>query len=342
MKRVRIPLPPVAARLAAVLAAVLATPIYAAIDGTVINATTGKPAAGIAVSLIQPGENGMQPLADTKSDAHGKFSFSQDIKGGPAFVQATFQGTPYMKMLTPGTPTTGVEVPVFESTTKDVAKVQQHMILLQPGADAINVSETILYQGDPKLTYNNGDAGTIRFYVPPEAKDDVKATIGFDMPGGNSIPIQRQVDKSKTPNVYKIDYPIKPGETRVDITYSLPASPLAYAGKILHKEGKTRLVVPNGVEAKGDSIVAVGREPQTQATVYDVNAPNFKVELTGTGALQAPQAESGEDAGQPQIIESPPPVYSQLYWIAGLIFAVLALGTLLLLKNKPLQADAQK
>jgi hypothetical protein len=320
----------------------LASPVFAAIDGTVINATTGKPVGGIELSLIQPGQNGMQPLADTKSDAAGKFSFSQDVKGGPAFVQANFQGTPYLKMIAPGTPSTGIQVPVFESTTKDVAKVLQHMILLQPGTDAIQVSETILYQGDPKLTYNNGTAGTIRFYVPPQAKDDVKATIGFDMPGGQSIPIQRQVDKSKTPNVYKIDYPIKPGETRVDITYTLPPSPMTYSGKILHKDGKTRIVVPNGVAAKGDNVVEVGREPQSQATVYDVNAPEFKVDLTGTGVLQAPQAEQGEDAGQPQIIESNPPVYSQLYWITGLIFAVLALGTFLLLKHQPLQAATKK
>jgi hypothetical protein len=89
-------------------------------------------------------------------------------------------------------------------------------------------------------------------------------------------------------------------------------------------------------------VVEVGREPQSQATVYDVNAPEFKVDLTGAGVLQAPQAEQGEDAGQPQIIESNPPVYSQLYWIAGLIFAVLALGTFLLLKHEPLQADTKK
>lgn len=328
MSAVKIPLP--------LVAALFITPLFAAIDGTVVNGTTGKPVAGVALSLIQPSASGMQSLADTKSNASGRFSFSQTTQG-PAFVQATFQDSPYLKMLVPGTPTTGVEVTVFDSTTKDVAKVQQHMILLQPGPDAITVSETILYQGDPKLTYNNGNAGTIRFYVPPEAKDDVKATIGFDLPGGSSVPIQRQVDKSKTPNVYKIDYPIKPGETRVDITYTLPPSPLVYSGKILHKEGKTRLVVPNGVEAKGDDIVAIGKEPQTQATVYDVNAPNFKVELTGTGVLQAPPAESGEDAGQPQIVESPPPVYKQLYWVTGLIFALLGLGTYLLLRHEPVQ-----
>jgi hypothetical protein len=333
MNRFRLPLP--------LVAALLASRLCAAIDGTVINATTGKPVPGIEVSLIQPSQNGMQPLAETKSDAAGKFAFTQTTQG-PAFVQANFQGTPYLKVLIPGAPTTGVQVPVFESTTKDVAKVAQHMILLQPSADAITVSETILYQGDPKLTYNNGNAGTIRFYVPPEAKDNVKATIGFDMPGGQSVPIERQVDKSKVPNVYKIDYPIKPGETRVDITYTLPPSPMTYAGKILHKEGKTRLVVPNGVSAKGDGITEVGKEPQSQATIYDVNTPNFKVELTGTGVLAAPQAESGEDAGQPQIVESNPPVYSQLYWIVGLIFAVLGLGTYLLLKHQPLEAGAKK
>jgi hypothetical protein len=35
-------------------------------------------------------------------------------------------------------------------------------------------------------------------------------------------------------------------------------------------------------------------------------------------------------------------VYSQLYWIVGLIFAVLGLGTYLLLKHQPLEAGAKK
>ena len=48
---------------------------FGAFDGTIINRTTGKPAAGTIVSLVQPGGGGMQTLASVKTDADGKFKF---------------------------------------------------------------------------------------------------------------------------------------------------------------------------------------------------------------------------------------------------------------------------
>ncbi len=317
-------------------------PLFAAVDGTVIDATTGKPVPGISVSLVQPGDAGMQSMGETKSDGSGKFAFAQDAKG-PVFIQAVYQGVTYMKTVMPGTPASGVQVEVYDSTKKDVAKVSQHMLLLQPNGTDISVSEMLLYQDDTKLTFNDHENGSIRFYVPPGAKDDVKATIAFALPGGASIPIQREVEKTKQANIYKIDYPLKPGETRVDITYTFPeGNPAVFPGRILHKEGKARLVVPNGVEAKSDSIKEVGKEPQTQATVYDISGDSFQVELRGTGSIQAAQTDPNEDQGQPQIQESPPPVYEKLYWLLGLAFAVLGLGTYLLLRHQPPAASAKR
>ncbi len=46
----------------------------AAVDGTVVNQTTGKPQAGVLITLVQPGAAGMQTLATVRSNAEGKFS----------------------------------------------------------------------------------------------------------------------------------------------------------------------------------------------------------------------------------------------------------------------------
>ena len=42
-----------------------------AIDGTVINKTTGQPAANVPITLVKPGQGGMKTLGTTVSDASG-------------------------------------------------------------------------------------------------------------------------------------------------------------------------------------------------------------------------------------------------------------------------------
>jgi hypothetical protein len=225
-------------------------------------------------------------------------------------------------------------VDVFDSSSKSgVAKVSQHFIVLQPAASAMAVAEGILYQDDGKITYNDPVNGSFHFYLPPEAKGQVTVTV--NAPGG--MPIKRPAEPTKEPNVYKINYPLKPGETRFDLNYTVPlTNPLVFSTKILHTEGASDLVVPNGVTLKGDDIELAGQEPKTEARVYRIKNANFKVEVEGTGSLQPPDASAsqGEDGGgQPTIQEVKPRIYDRLYWILGISFAILGLGCALLYRS---------
>ena len=102
------------------------------------------------------------------------------------------------------------------------------------------------------------------------------------------MPIQRPAEKTKQANVYKVNYPIKPGETRFDLNYVVPVtSPLIFSGKILHAEGASDLVVPSGVTMKGDNIDLAGQEPKTQASIYRIRGTEFKVQVEGTGFAAA-------------------------------------------------------
>ena len=310
---------------------------FAAVDGTVIDRTTGKPAVGAIVSLVQPGQGGMQTLASVKPDATGSFRIEKEGQGGgPTLIQTFFDGVIYTKPIMPGAPTSGIEVDVYDSSSKaGVAKVSQHFIVLQPGTSEMAVSEGILYQGDPQLTYNDAANGSFRFYLPPEAKGQVSVTI--NAPGG--MPIQRPAEKTNTPNVYKVNYPIKPGETRFDLNYTVPVtSPLIFTGKILHPEGASDLVIPNGVTIKGDGVELAGQEPKTQASIYRIKGNEYKVEVAGTGSL-SPQAEASsggdEDNGAPGIQEVKPRIYDRLYWVLGIAFATLALGGVVLYRSSP-------
>jgi len=305
-------------------------PAFAAVDGVIINGTTGQPEPNTTVMLIQPTQAGMQTLGTTKSDAQGKFSFDDNSAQGPRLIQAIFQGVQYNHMVPPGMPSTGLQIPVFASTTKaGTAKVTQHFIVLQPGEKEMTVSEGLLYVGDPSLTYYDPVNGSVRFYVPPEAQGLTSVTVN---PAGG-MPIQRPALKTKEPNVYKVDYPVRPGETRFDINYTMPTvSPMVFSDKEIHPEAASNLVVPSGVTAKSDDLDLAGTEPKTQASIYRIKNASFRVEVQGTGALQ--QAEgSADDNGQPQVQEVKPRIYESLYWILGMAFAILGLGSVLLVRN---------
>jgi len=311
-----------------------ALPAFAAVDGVVMNGTSSQPQANAIVSLVQPGQGGMKTLFSVKSDAQGKFSFSQEAPAGPLLLQTLYQGVLYNKPVMPGGAASGMRVEVFDATNKPVAKVAQHFIVLQPTGTELNVSEGILYQGDPKLAYSDPVNGTFHFYLPPETQGKVQVTIN----SAGGMPIQRPAEKTKQENVYKVDYPIKPGETRFDLNYTVPATnPMTFSSKVLHSEGASDLVAPHGVTLKGDDIELAGTEPTTQASVYRLKNLNYKVAIEGTGALQQAGAGGGgqdEDNGAPSLQEVKPRIYDRLYWILGMAFAILGVGTVLLYRTR--------
>ncbi len=308
-------------RILLILAASISS-VFAAVDGVVVNGTTGKPQAAVIVSLVQPSASGMQNLASLKSGADGKFSIEARLPPGPALVQAIYQGVTYNLVLTPGTPTNNLRVEVYDATTNAAsAKIAQHLLVLEPTADGLTVTETFLCQNDTKQTYQDPAKGSVQFYLPEAARDKVEVTIAA--PGG--MPIKRPAEKTKIDGVYKASYPLKPGETRFDVGYTLPPGN-TFAGKNVMPGAPMNLVTPPGVTLSGDGIETKGQEPQTKALVYTATTPSYEVKIEGTGSIRGGDAPSAEDTGQDQIQVVPARIYTRLYWILGLTLGILALG----------------
>jgi hypothetical protein len=304
--------------------------LLGAVDGTVTNATTGKPQASVLVNLVQPGAQGMQTLASMKSDAEGKFKIDKDVPPGPVLLQAMYQGVLYTLVLPPGGPTSGVHVKIYDTTAKPgVAKVSQHMILVEPSTKSLDISETFLIENESTTTFQDPVNGSIQFYLPEAANGKVGVTI--NSPGG--MPIQRSAEKMKEKNVYKIAYPVKPGESRFDVSYSLPPTE-TFTSKVLHGEGITRLVTPSTVTLEG--VRALGQEPQTKAHIYEAGDSEYTVKITGTGSLRSQETAApaeDEDTGAPQIEEKSARVYNRMGWVLVLVFAILGLGGFLLYRR---------
>lgn len=309
----------------------------AAVDGTIRNGTAGKPQPGVFVTLYRLGQTGPQPVKSLKTGPDGRFQFDQNVQG-PHLLQVIYDGVLYNQMLTPGGPTSGLAVEVYNSSKQPGdAKIIQHMVLLEPVENQLQVTENFFFRNGGKVSYNDPAHGTLRLFLPEASKGQARVTA--TAPGG--MPVQRPAEKTAQPNVYKVDFPIKPGETRFDISYSVPFSPPGiFAGKILDKGAPVRLVVPAGVTLNGQGLKPLGQEPQTKASIYEVAGSEYKVEIQGSGALNA-AAAGGEEESGPSIEQILPRVYGKVYWILGLSLAILLAGFILMYRRSAASAATQ-
>ncbi len=319
---------------------------FAAVDGRVTNQSLGKPQAGVTVSLFKLGQAGPEFLESVQSDVQGNFAFKQSAGPGPGLIEAEWEGVVYNLMVPPGTPSSGLEVDVFDSSKRaGTAKVSQHFFFLGPSGQQLNVEDAYLLENGSNLTYNDPGNGTLRFFVPAAGKNSLKVTA--QEPRG--LPLERSAEDTKQAGLYKLDFPIKPGETRIEVTYTVPlGDPATFSGKVFVKGTPTRLVVPNGITLRGEGLKSLGQEPKTQVAIYEVNAPAFKVDIQGTRSLSAaaavPAADAGDDASDdsgPTIQTILPRVYDRLAWVLIPAFLVLALGFVLLYRSGTAAAVAR-
>jgi len=326
-----------AARAICVYLCLSAVPVFAAVDGTVINRTTNQPQAGATVTLYKLGSAGMEFVVSVKSGADGKFQMDQTPQG-PHLIQTAFDGVTYNHILSPGSPTTGLSLAVYKSSKQPgAAQISRHFLILQPNGAQMSVNEGFIFTNNGTVTYNDPDGGTLKFFLPTAAKGivQVKATAP------NGMPIDRAADKTNKKDIYKVDFPIKPGETSIQVTYVLPYnSGAVYEGRTLGKtEEPTLLVVPNGITLTGDGIQNRGQEPRSKALVYSVAAADYKVQIAGSMPVASADSDSGDNG--PSLEEISPKILQQnMKWILALAFGILALGFIVLYRAQPAAASA--
>ena len=326
---------------------VCAAASFGAIDGTVVNRTLGKPAAGVGITLLKPGAQGMQTLGTTVSDASGHFVFEKDQPGGgPQLLQATYKAVNYNKLLTPDVSTANVEIDIYEaSKSAAIAKITQEMLLLEPSSSQVAVDETVVVQNDSNTTYNNDALGALRFYLPPAANGQVRVSAQ----GPQGMPLPRAAEKTEENDIFKVNFPIKPGETQFQVTYVVPVgSPMTFHGRVVNVKGMQsaplRLVAPPGVILSGKAVQQIGTEPRTQANIYNVTAPSeFAVDVAGTGSLRGTDdASSEDDSDSPRVTEGRPQIYAHLPWLLVLALSILAVGFFVLFRSSPVRSPYGK
>jgi hypothetical protein len=318
-------------RIAGLLACLflLTATAHAAVTGTVTNRTTNKPQPGATVGLYKLGtRNGLELIDQAKTDASGAFTINQTLQG-PHLIRTAWDGVTYNHMLPPGQPATGLALDVYNSSKQPgAAKVDKHMILFEPSGGQLAVTETYLFTNEGKTAWNDPDSGTLKFFAPEGAG---KPTVQATAPGG--APIGAPVNKTAKSDIYAVDFPVKPGETRFDVSYTLPYTEGAdLAGKIVTKDQNTYLIAPSGVTLKGEGLNDLGTEPRTQAHIYGLPGNAYKIQIAGS---LPPASEATPDSNEsgPKIEQIMPRIHTKAPLIIGCALGILALGFALLYRR---------
>lgn len=284
----------------AVLAAIALAPFGVAkagtVHGTVKNGTTGKAAPGVEVILIQL-QGGMVPVANSKSDAQGEFTFDNPGLGAqPMLVRAVYKGINFHQPVPPGS--SAIEVAIFEpSKDAKTISVATHVVIFRPNGSKLTVGEeySIENKSQPPHAYFRAD-GNFDFAVPEKAQLQQVAAAG---PAGMPV-VQALIDKNS--NRYSIAYAFRPGQSMVRLSYELPYPgniamvklPTVYAG------GRLLVVAPPTVQISSEGLAAAGQEQGMNLYNRDNVAAGAVVAVNVSGTAPKNDAGGGENQGQQQ------------------------------------------
>jgi hypothetical protein len=270
------------------------------ITGTVINKTTNKPSAGDDVVLIRL-QQGMQESTRTKTDSHGRFTLEVP-DNGIHLVRVTHDKANYFRPAPPGTQS--VEVEVFNAAAKvegvsgeaDVMRIQT-----DESGKALHIVENFFVKNDSNPPRTQFSDRPFEFYLPEGAVVEGSAALG---PGG--MPVQASPVPLGEANHFAFIFPIRPGETRFQVTYKLPYSgSFKFAPRVAIPTDTVAVMMPKSMTFQAGTSTPyqpVTEETTAQTYVARNVAPSEALDFTVSGAGQMPrdtQAAATAGAGGP-------------------------------------------
>jgi hypothetical protein len=341
------------------------------ITGVVTNKTTNKPAGGDDVVLIRLAQ-GMQEASRTKTDAKGRFTL--EIPNGDNqlhLVRVTHDKANYFRPAPPGTQS--VEVEVFNAAAK-VKGVSTEADVMHMETDAsgkaLHVVENFFVKNESNPPLTQFSDRPFEFTLPEGAVVEGSAALA---PGG--MPVQASPVPLGEPNHYSFIFPIRPGETRFQISYRLPYSgSMKFAPRVMTPTDTVAIMMPKSMTFKpgtSSPYVPVTEDTAAQTYVARNAQPSEALDFTVSGTGQMPRdtaaaatagasgaADASGSAGaasaaaandtrpggglgvplDPEGANDPWAKYKG--WILGGLGLVMAVGAGIMLKNGPQQVAA--
>jgi hypothetical protein len=358
----------------------------APITGTVSDRTTNRVAANDAVVLIGFGQ-GMQEVARTTTDAHGHYSIEvpDDGPGGGAaggthLIRVDHQKATYFQPVPPGAHTVDVDVYDVAEKVKGIS-TEADVLSMQTDPGGLHVVENYFVRNDSKPPMTQLSRRAYEIYLPAGVKVEASAAMGpAGMPVSSSpIPVGGVgVDPKADPGHYAFVFPIRPGETRFQVSYHLPyPGSLLFTQRVALPTENLVVILPKSMQftPRGSEFQPVPDNVSTQTFVRKGVAVAQPVEFTiaGTGSMprEAQGAQSGPEgqggpsqaaaaggqgsstAAQPDAgadarpggglgppIDTPDPLHKYKWWILSGLALVLVVAAAWLLRKPRAEAGA--
>jgi hypothetical protein len=338
--------------LSAALSALAAGPL----TGVVTDRTTDKPDAGDTVSLIAFGQ-GMQVAAHTTTDAQGRFTLMIP-DDSMHLVRVDHDKATYFQAAPPGTHSVKIDVYDVAAAVKGVATEADVLSIQTDPGGLLHVTEDFFVQNESKPAMTQFSSHAYEFFLPPGAKLQGTAAMG---PGG--MPVESTPVPMAGAGQYAFVFPVRPGESRFQISYALP-----YDGKSLawtQREGTTTdnlvVMLPKSMQfssPRTDWQTVQENNVDAQVFVKKNTAALVPIAFTvagrgslprdaqgaaaqdTTGQSQAQAAGTSEATGRPggglgPPIDTPDPLHRYKGRLLAAMGVLLLIGAWWLMRSKP-------
>jgi hypothetical protein len=205
------------------------------IQGTVKNGTTGATNINLKITAIVPSQ-GMREVGVAESK-NGAFTLENMPDDAPMVMLRTeYAGVTYNTQV----PVTGgaqrVEVEVF-----DAARSWEGVNVLVPHLAATRNGDRLFIEQLYEITNETKPAKTIPAFEMwlPSDMDSIQDCYVI----AGEVPVKRMPVPTDKKDVYTIDYPIRPGMTRIGISYSVPYHDGMYTMRARYPVGASHMMV---------------------------------------------------------------------------------------------------
>jgi hypothetical protein len=276
-----------------IAALVVTVPAFAAIEGTVTNGTTNKPASGDEVVLLELSQ-GMNEVGQTKTDASGHYKFNvATTGGGPHLVRVSHEGVNYFRMVPPGM--SSGDVTTYEAARKVDGLSYNVETAFQAVSGTLQVVQFFVVRNPSQPPRTQASEAGFEIAIPPDAKID---SADVQPPGGQPI---QTAPNPKGKGRYTFDYALRPGETTFRLMYNMPYSgAMTFKPTLLYPVEQFAVIMPPSMSFEATKPGTFRSQPHQGGVNIQIasNLPanaDIAYRISGTG--QMPENAGAADQG---------------------------------------------
>ncbi|MGA9671218.1 MAG: carboxypeptidase-like regulatory domain-containing protein [Terracidiphilus sp.] len=334
------------------------------VTGTITNKTTGKPAAGDQVVLVDV-QAGMGEVAHATTDARGHYSLVEP-GNSPYLVRVTHQGAGYFIAAPQGSAPGDISVYDVAAKVQGVF-IEADVVEIEGDNGQLKVTERYFVHNTSSPPTTQWSAHSFEVVLPSDATVD---GVGGQRPNG--LPTSIKMEPNGPKGHFVFNFPIQPDDGEKDTLFQLSYHVPYSSGKYTFKAEVTlpadnfAVLLPKSMTftpVDKAAFKAVPQDPGVQTYLVKNATPGKTLEFTiaGNGSMpreqqgaapgsqaaagmgapdsgNSPEAGNGAPNGQPGGGIGPPvtgtePLSKYKWWILGGLALLLVAGAAFLLRK---------